>query len=151
MGSDIDELYGYWDNFNHPYVEVEDTAIAVLRFKSGGMGQILVSNSQRPGLYGKVHVHGSNGASVGAQTEGGSAFISGVSTEVEPPINDTWSVPGEEELLVVWQEEDRANVHEFNPMTYYHKLQIEDFLDAVIEDREPMVNGEEGRKVVEMV
>ena len=35
-------------------------------------------------------------------------------------------------------------------MTYYHKLQIEDFLNAVIEDREPMVNGEEGRKVVEM-
>ena len=35
-------------------------------------------------------------------------------------------------------------------MTYYHRLQIEDFLDAVIEDREPMVNGEEGRKVVEM-
>ncbi|MDI9549830.1 MAG: Gfo/Idh/MocA family oxidoreductase, partial [Chloroflexota bacterium] len=32
----------------------------------------------------------------------------------------------------------------------YHKLQIEDFLDAVIEDREPMVTGEEGRKVVEM-
>ena len=27
---------------------------------------------------------------------------------------------------------------------------IEDFLDAVIEDREPLVNGEEGRKVVEM-
>ena len=38
MGSDIDELYGYWDNFNHPYVEIEDTAVAVLRFKNGSDG-----------------------------------------------------------------------------------------------------------------
>ncbi|MFN2202856.1 MAG: Gfo/Idh/MocA family protein [Caldilineaceae bacterium] len=150
MGSEIDELFGYWDNFNHPYVEIEDTAVAVLRFKSGGIGQILVSNSQKPGLYGKVHVHGSNGASVGAQTEGGSPFISGVTAEVEPPINDIWSVPGEEAMLEVWQEQDRADVKIHNPMTYYHRLQIDDFLDAVLEGREPMVNGEEGRKVVEM-
>jgi UDP-N-acetyl-2-amino-2-deoxyglucuronate dehydrogenase len=150
MGSEIDELFGYWDNFNHPYVEIEDTAVAVLRFKSGGIGQILVSNSQKPGLYGKVHVHGSNGASVGAQTEGGSPFISGVTAEVEPPINDIWSVPGEEAMLEVWQEQDRADVRVHNPMTYYHRLQVEDFLNAVLEGREPMVNGEEGRKVVEM-
>ena len=150
MGSEIDELFGYWDNFNHPYVEIEDTAVAVLRFKSGGIGQILVSNSQRPGLYGKVHVHGSNGASVGAQTEGGSPFISGVTAEVEPPINDIWSVPGEEAMLEVWQEQDRADVKIHNPMTYYHRLQIDDFLNAVLAGREPMVNGEEGRKVVEM-
>jgi len=150
MGSEIDELFGYWDNFNHPYVEIEDTAVAVLRFKSGGIGQILVSNSQKPGLYGKVHVHGSNGASVGAQTEGGSPFISGVTAEVEPPINDIWSVPGEEAMLEVWQEQDRADVKIHNPMTYYHRLQIDDFLNAVLAGREPMVNGEEGRKVVEM-
>ena len=77
----IDELFGYWDNLNHPYVEIEDTAVAVVRFKSGALGQILVSNSQKPGLYGKVHIHGSTGASVGAQTEGGSPFISGVTME----------------------------------------------------------------------
>lgn len=52
----IDELFGYWDNLNHPYIEVEDTAVAVLRFKNGGLGSIVVSNSQRPGIYGKVHV-----------------------------------------------------------------------------------------------
>ena len=47
---DIDELYGYWGNLNHPYIEVEDTALAVVRFKSGGLGNILVSNSQNPAL-----------------------------------------------------------------------------------------------------
>jgi UDP-N-acetyl-2-amino-2-deoxyglucuronate dehydrogenase len=35
-------------------------------------------------------------------------------------------------------------------MTTYHRLQIEDFLRAIIEDRELLVNGEEGRKAVEI-
>jgi UDP-N-acetyl-2-amino-2-deoxyglucuronate dehydrogenase len=146
----IDELFSYWDNLNHPYIEVEDTAIAVIHFKSGGLGTFLVSNSQKPGFYGKIHIHGSNGASVGAQTEGGSPFIAGVTTEVEPPINDIWTIPGEEHLLPVWQEEDRKFAATTDVMTYYHKLQIEDFLQAIIQDHEPLVSGEEGRKAVEI-
>jgi UDP-N-acetyl-2-amino-2-deoxyglucuronate dehydrogenase len=146
----IDELFGYWDNLNHPYIEVDDTAVAVIRFKSGAIGSLLVSNSQKPGFYGKIHVHGSNGATVGAQTEGGSPFISGISTTVEPPINDVWTIPGEEHLLAGWQAEDRKVAAEIDTMTHYHRLQIEDFLEAIIGDREPMVNGEEGRKVVEI-
>ena len=62
------EVPGYRDNLNHPYIEVDDTAIAVIRFRNGALGSIVVSNSQRPGIYGKVHVHGKNGASVGVQT-----------------------------------------------------------------------------------
>jgi predicted dehydrogenase len=146
----IEELFGYWDNFNHPTVEIEDTAAAVVRFKSGALGQILLSNAQRPGLYGKIHVHGSNGASVGAQTEAGSAFISGVSTHVDPPINDVWTIPGEEQLLPGWQAEDRQRANSIDVMTYYHRLQIEDFLRAVSADRPPLVDGREGRKVVEI-
>jgi UDP-N-acetyl-2-amino-2-deoxyglucuronate dehydrogenase len=146
----IDELFGYWENLNHPYIEVEDTAIAVVRFKNGGLGQILVSNSQKPGFYGKIHVHGSNGASVGAQTEGGSPFVAGVSTEVEPPINDIWTIPGEEQLLPDWQEQDRHFARTHDIMSYFHQLQIEDMLKAIILDREPMVSGEEGRKSVEI-
>jgi UDP-N-acetyl-2-amino-2-deoxyglucuronate dehydrogenase len=65
----IQELFGYWDNLNHPNIEVEDTAVAVLRFRNGGLGSIVVSNSQKPGIYGKVHVHGESGASVGVQTD----------------------------------------------------------------------------------
>jgi len=146
----IDELFGYWANLNHPYIEVEDTAIAVVRFKSGALGTILVSNSQKPGFYGKIHVHGETGASVGVQTDGGSPFVSGVTTSVDPPINDIWTVPGEEHLLAEWQAQDRARCATIDVMTYYHKLQIQDFLRAIIEDREPAVTGEEGRKQVEI-
>ena len=67
---DIEELYGYWTNFNHPYIEVDDTALAVVKFKDGGLGNIVVSNSQNPALYGRVSVYGSNGSAVGVQTDG---------------------------------------------------------------------------------
>lgn len=146
----IDELFGYWDNFNHPYIEVEDTATAVVKFKSGALGQILVSNSQKPGFYGKIHIHGSNGASIGAQTEGGSPFVAGVTTEVDPPINDIWTIPGEEDALQSWQGADKQFASDNDPMSYYHTLQIADMLDALLEGREPLVNGVEGRKSVEI-
>lgn len=146
----ISELFGYWDNLNHPYIEVEDTAVAVLRFESGALGQILVSNSQKPGFYGKLHIHGSSGGSIGAQTDGGSPFVAGVTTIVEAPFNDIWTVAGEEGLLADWQKEDRDDAQIHNPMTYYHAKQIADFLDAVRSDREPMINGEEARKSVEL-
>ncbi|MFH1928626.1 MAG: Gfo/Idh/MocA family oxidoreductase [Chloroflexota bacterium] len=146
----IQELFGYWDNLNHPYIEVEDTAIAVLRFQSGALGTIQVSNSQKPGFGAKIHIHGQNGASVGVQTDGGSSFIAGVTEEVEPPINDVWSVPGEEHLLAQWKTEDRARAQTLDVIFHYHELQIQDFLRAIIEGREPAVNGREGRRHVEI-
>ena len=38
----------------------------------------------------------SNGASVGVETDRGATFIAGVSAIAEPPLNDLWTVPGEE-------------------------------------------------------
>jgi UDP-N-acetyl-2-amino-2-deoxyglucuronate dehydrogenase len=146
----IAEVFGYWDNLNHPYIEVEDTALAVIRFKNGGMGSIVVSNSQKPGLYGKVHVHGENGASVGVQTDGGAMFIAGMAPVLEPPINDLWTIPGEENLLAQWQAEDRALFEKLDPATHYHVLQDQDFLQAILENREPAITGIEGRKTVEL-
>ncbi len=146
----ITELFGYWDNLNHPYIEVEDTAAAVLRFRNGALGTLLLSNSQKPGLYAKIAIHGDNGASVGVQTDGGSPFISGITTAVEPPVNDLWNVPGEENLLEKWQAEDRARCEKIDPMTFYHRQQIQDFLQSILENRPPMVDGREGRKLVEI-
>jgi predicted dehydrogenase len=146
----IDEVYGVWRNLNHPYIEVEDTAVAILKFKNGAIGNIVVSNSQKPGIFGKVHVHGSNGASVGVQTDGGAMFIAGMSSIAEPPVNDLWTVPGEETLLEGWEKEDSDFFNSINAMEYYMKLQNEDFADAIQNDRKPLVSGEDGRVTVEL-
>lgn len=146
----IEELFGYWDNLNHPGIEVEDTAVVVVRFRSGALGNIVMSNSQNPALFGKVTVHGSTGASVGVQTDGGAMFIAGMSNIEEPPINDVWTIPGEREKLQRWQDEDAAFFAQINAVEYYHQAQAEDFLQAVLNDRKPLVTGEEGRKTVEL-
>ncbi len=146
----IEEVYGTWKNLNHPYIEVEDTALAIVKFKSGAIGNIIVSNAQKPGIYGKVHIHGSNGASVGVQTDGGAMFIAGMSAIAEPPVNDLWTIPGEERMLDEWKSQDADFFNSVNAMEYYMKLQDEDFCDAIINNRKPMVSGEEGRVTVEL-
>ncbi|RPH99755.1 MAG: gfo/Idh/MocA family oxidoreductase [Calditrichaeota bacterium] len=150
MMGPIDELYGLWANLNHPYIQVEDTAVAVIQFKNGALGNIIVSNSQNPALYGRVHVFGKNGAAVGAQTDGGAMFIAGMSTITQAPYNDLWTIPGEEDKKEIWKKEDESFFHQVNPMEYFHCLQIEDFCQAIVNDRQPIVNGQEGRKTVEL-
>ncbi len=147
---EAEEVYGVWKNLNHPYIEVEDTAAAIVKFKSGAIGDILVSNSQKPGIYGKVHIHGSNGASVGVQTDGGAMFIAGQSGILEPPLNDLWTIEGEEHLLGKWKQEDSTFFNTIDPTVHYMKLQIADYLDALDEGRPPMVTHEDGRKVVQL-
>ena len=147
----IAELFGVWSNFNHPYIEVDDTAVAIVRFASGALGNIVVSNSQKPGIFGKVHVHGQNGASLGVQTDGGAMFIAGRSSIAEPPVNDLWTVPGEEALLETWKEQDSTLFNSLeNATDHYFHLQIRDFLQAIIDDRPPLISGEDGRKTVEI-
>jgi len=147
---EIESAYGAWANLNHPYIEVEDTAIAVIRFKNGALGNIVVSNSQNPALYGNVRVFGSNGASVGVQTDGGAMFIAGMTSITEPPINDLWTVPGEENMLDIWKKEDSDFFNSMDAMIYYYKVQLEDFMKAVISGGRPLVDVVAGRRVVEL-
>ena len=144
------EVSGYWTNLNHPTVEVDDTAVASIRFANGGLGSIITSLSQKPGIHTKVHIHGTSGASVGVETDRGATFIAGVSEIAEPPLTDVWTVPGEERLLSAFQSDDRTAFASVNATTHYHALQVRDFLQAIREGRPPLVTGEAGRAVVEL-
>jgi UDP-N-acetyl-2-amino-2-deoxyglucuronate dehydrogenase len=147
---EIEQVSGYWANLNHPYIEVEDTAVASVRFKSGGLGTLLLSNSQTPALHARVSVHGSNGASVGVQTDGGAMFVAGMTTIGDAAYNDMWTVRGDEDQVARWKEEDAELFRSIDPTTFFHRLQIQDFLRAVLEGREPSVTGEDGRRTVEL-
>jgi len=59
-------------------------------------------------------------------------------------------VPGEEGMLARWQQEDADFFRGIDATKHYHRLQIRDFLQALLEGREPLVPGEEGRKTVEI-
>src|SRR5260370_205597 len=45
----VGEVSGYWANVNHPGVEVDDTAVAVLRFHNGGLGALGTGVGHNPG------------------------------------------------------------------------------------------------------
>lgn len=148
---EIEEVYGIWDTLNHPELEVDDTAAAIIRFKSGAIGNIVVSNSQNPALFGNVRVHGENGASIGVQTDGGAMFIAGMSGIGEPPVNDLWTVKGEEDMLETFQREDRAFFNSIDGTHHFHVVQLQDFLNAIKENREPLITLEDGRRTVELI
>lgn len=147
----VEEVSAYWGNLNHPYIEVEDTAVASLRFRNGGLGSILVSNSQKPGIYAKVHVHGSNGASAGVQTDGGAMFVAGMSGVLEPPFNDLWTVPGEESSLASWKREDEAYFATIDATWAFFAMQVADFARAIRSGGRPAVAGEDGREAVRLM
>lgn len=147
---EVDEVTGYWGNLNHPYIEVEDTAVAAIRFKSGALGSILVSNSQNPAINARISIHGVNGPSIGVQTDGGAMFIAGMSNIAEAPFNDLWTIPGEEHQMAQWKQEDEALFRSVDPQTHFHRLQIRDFLEAILMKRPPAVTAQDGRRTVEL-
>lgn len=150
LGS-VKEVAGFWTNVNHPYIEVDDSATAVVRFKSGALASIFVSNSQEPGIHAKVQIHGSSGASAGVQTDGGAMFIAGRSGVLEPPVNDLWTIPGQQHLLEQWKQEDSKFFSTIDATWYFFARQLEDFSNAIIQGTQPMVSAEEGREAVKII
>ena len=82
------------------------------------------------------------------ETDRGATFVAGMTEIAEPPLNDLWTIPGEEHALALFQAEDRARFRQIEPTTHYHALQIQDFLRAILDRRPPAVTAEDGRKVV---
>lgn len=144
------EIDGWTANVNHPEIEVEDSAIAIVRFQSGALATVMVSNSQKPGLYARIHVHGTSGASVGVETDGGSMFVAGLSLP-SAPRNDLWTIPGEEGLLDAWLEADRAALEDVDIASHHHELQLRDIVAAIRDGRRPAVTGEDGLLAVDLM
>ena len=144
------EIAGWTHNLNHPDLDVEDSAVAIVRFESGTLATIVASNSQEPGLWGRIHVHGRNGRSVGVETEGGSMFVAGV-TQPSIARNDLWTIPGEEGLPDRWLEADRASLANMDLASHYHEMQLRDIVDAIRDGRPPAVRGEDGVAVAALI
>jgi UDP-N-acetyl-2-amino-2-deoxyglucuronate dehydrogenase len=146
----VSEVDGWTANLNHPEIDVEDTAVAIVRFESGALATITLSNSQRPGLHARIHVHGLSGASIGVETDAGSSFVAGISAPSEPR-NDLWTVPGEEAALGRWLAEDRAALAGVDRDSHHHELQLRDVVAAIRDGRPPAVTGNDGRAAVELM
>ena len=137
MGKAV-EVTGRYATLRHgAYIDVEDTAVAVVTFENGAIGVIEASSTVQPNIGFRVSVHGDNGATVSSWEN----------PEGVLGINDTWSIPGEETMRETWEAEDRDKPG----FPLYHVLQIQEFLQSVQADREPAVTGEDARKSLEII
>ena len=112
-------------------IEIEDTATAVVTFESGAIGIIESTSSVRTALKSRLELHGDRGTVVAnAQYD---KFL-------------LWDVPGDEGRVEVESSFQLTDIDD--PWAYpqsRHRIQLQDMVDAIREDRDPVLTGEDAR------
>ncbi|MBC2580243.1 Gfo/Idh/MocA family protein [Clostridium sp. DJ247] len=130
MGGEVDTVYAQCDTFIRD-IEAEDFGAIVIRFKNGAIGIVEGTACVYPkNLEETLSIFG----------ESGTVCIGGLAVNKI----ETWKFAdnkdSEDEILKA-QEEDPDSVYGFG-----HTPLFKDMIDAVNDNREPLVNGEEGKK-----
>jgi predicted dehydrogenase len=125
----------------HERIEVEDAAVAALRFASGALGTIEATTAAYPGFLKRIEIHGSEGSAV---------------LEEEDIIRWDFAKPRKEDRAIRSQMKNRASGGggAGDPAAIGHQghtAQFRDFVDALRKHRRPAVDGWEGRRAVEIV
>lgn len=135
MGEPVESVFAYTATLAHR-MEAEDTVVAALRFASGALASIEASTITFPtDLEGSLTLLG----------ERGSVKIGGVALNRK----ELWKIDGELE-----READILSANQPDPLSVYgtsHPHVFADFAAAIQENREPFVNGEEGRRALAVV
>jgi UDP-N-acetyl-2-amino-2-deoxyglucuronate dehydrogenase len=132
---------GFTATLAHERIEVEDTAVACLRFANGALGVIQATTSVHPGLPKTIAVHGDRGTAVIEQEDVLKwEFIS--ETDEDRRIRERFAV------------KVGASGGSSNPAAISHvghARQLADFAEALRTGRPPLVDGREGRRAVEVI
>ena len=151
MGSVV-EVTAHTGLLAHERIEVEDTAVAILKFESGALGTIVATTAAYPGLTARITVNGDRGSAIidddelryfhasGTQAEGDAYGAEGGENQAEEVLEKYGGVP-----MGPGAGSDPGS------LSTAHRDQIGDFVGAVREDREPTVTVEEGRKPLAII
>jgi predicted dehydrogenase len=134
----VESIYAYIDTKTHN-IEVEDTAVAVLRFKNAVLGIIEATVSSYPELPAQLQVYGTKGITVLEERRGKTRltiFSNSKESKIYMLINSKSILNGTIPKL-----KQSSN----------HKKQIKDFIESVYLNKEPKVNGREGIKSLKVV
>lgn len=136
MGNDIDEVAAYTARLAHPYIEAEDLGLAMIKFSNGSFGTVEGTTNVYPkNLEETLYIFGEKGT----VKAGGRS----VNTIEEWSFADNIDDP--EEIKRRFGE-NPPNIYGFGHTPLYA-----DMIDAVLNDRAPYVDGEAGRRALELV
>ncbi len=152
MMGPVAQVSAYTATLAHERIDVEDTAVASVRFASGALGMIEGTTAAYPGLTARLEVHGDRGSAIidkdelvyfhsAAGDEEGLAYgASGANNQAADVLSRYPPEPG-----------GAAAGADPASLGMAHREQIRDFIAAIRDDREPLVNIEEGRKPVAII
>jgi predicted dehydrogenase len=132
---------GFTATLAHERIEVEDTAVAVIRFKSGALGVIQATTSVHPGYPKTIAIHGERGSAAIEQDDV-------LRWDFTPETDADLSIKARFSTKVSasgGSADPKAISHEG------HRRQLADFVEAVRSNRPPKVDGKEGKKAVDLI
>lgn len=136
MGDDVTRVVGMTDRLKHSYIEAEDLGIALVQFSNGAYGIIEGTTDVYPkNLEETLYLFGEKGT----VKAGGDA----VNIMEEWRFADYMDDP---EKVKSQYSELPPNIYGFGHAKLYR-----DVIEAIEHDREPYVNGEAGRRALELV
>lgn len=122
-------IYGKSQTVLHE-IEGEDLAVAILKFKDDAVGIVECSTALYPGYNERLEIFGENGSII---YEGGEII--------------SWNVKGLELEISVDKINGSSGASRPLDIDYrFHKLQIHDFVESIINERTPLVTGQDALK-----
>lgn len=141
MMGPVTHVSGFTGTLAHERIEVEDTAVACLRFASGAVGVMQAATSVHPGYPKTIAIHGDKGSAV---------------IEQEDVLRWDFDPAGPDDAAVRqrFAQKVGASGGASDPSAIsheYHRRQLADFIQAIQQGRQPQVDGREGRKAVQII
>lgn len=136
MGDEVEEVMAYTDQLMHPYLEAEDLGLAIVRFANGSYGLIEGTTNTFPrNLEETLYLFG----------EKGTVKAGGTSDNIIEEWRFADGLDDPEEVKATYGE-NPPNVYGFGHTPLYA-----DVIDAIRTGRAPLVDGEAGKRALELV
>lgn len=144
----VESVQAHTGTLNHERIEVEDVAVAILRFQNGALGTIVGTTAAYPGYTARLELFGTEGSAVIDRDELTHLYVS------QQKVDGVQHRVAAENLASTEMSElhvSQTQPGPAQPRVNAHRLQLRDMMNAIRENREPLVNGVEGRKGLEII